>query len=128
MCRILGGHQETRVGVEIKIPKMYSLAIELGWMKSLIIIPIFLKWGLTHRPKRSDRFYRFVKDEIKKYCELDFTAYPAVGIQYYTMLGKFCAKFLNDEEQRLPNGLVAGIGGMGSAEAGLDMWRLAESA
>jgi pyruvate,water dikinase len=57
-----------------------------------------------------------------------FIAYAAVSIQFYFLLSKFCERYLEDDHFSLVNSLMTGLGGMDSARAGIEIWKLANSA
>jgi hypothetical protein len=55
-------------------------------------------------------------------------AFAGLGMLYFTNLDKVCRKWLDDSEGTFANRLLAGMGGMDSAEAGLELWQLAAKA
>jgi pyruvate,water dikinase len=56
-----------------------------------------------------------------------FTA-AAVNLSCGAPLGPLCRRWFDDTDGALANRLLAGLGGLESAEAGLALWRLAEAA
>src|SRR5205085_3211704 len=55
----------------------------------------------------------------------DAITFAGSGAMYTMMLLTLCQKWLGDTDSAIAHGLLAGQGGMESAEAGLDQWRLA---
>jgi pyruvate,water dikinase len=53
--------------------------------------------------------------------------YAIVGVSYFSSLDSLCRRWL-PEEHSIASQLLTGMGGLLSAEAGLDMWRLAAAA
>jgi pyruvate,water dikinase len=51
--------------------------------------------------------------------------YPVVAISPLLVLYRICEKWLDDANGTLANSLLAGLGNMATAQAGLDIWRLA---
>jgi pyruvate,water dikinase len=49
----------------------------------------------------------------------------ASGLAMFVVLRRLCRRWLGDAEGALANRLLAGLGGVDSAEAALDLWRLA---
>jgi pyruvate,water dikinase len=55
----------------------------------------------------------------------DALAFAGIGTMYMTQLFTFCRKWLRDTDGSLAHRLLAGLGNMESAEAGLAQWHLA---
>jgi len=55
----------------------------------------------------------------------DGIAYSATGMSWFGHFRKVCANWLGSKDGSLANKLLSGTGGLDSADAGLDMWRLA---
>lgn len=62
-------------------------------------------------------------DELMK--NLEDVAFSGAGMLWFNYLDKICRKWLGGADSEYANRLLAGFGGMDSAEAGLDLWRLA---
>jgi pyruvate,water dikinase len=54
--------------------------------------------------------------------------YAMIGVGSLQMLGKVCTRWFGDDGATFANRLLAGIGNMDDAEAGLALWRLAAAA
>ena len=54
--------------------------------------------------------------------------YTIIGIASLQMLGKVCSRWFGDDGNTIANRLLVGLGNMDDAEAGLDLWRLAQKA
>jgi len=54
--------------------------------------------------------------------------YGIIGMASFQMLGNVCTKWFGDDGNTFANRLLAGLGNMDDAEAGLDLWRLAQKA
>jgi len=54
--------------------------------------------------------------------------YTIIGVVSLQMLGKVCTKWFGDNSDTFANRLLVGLGNMDDAEAGLDLWRLAQKA
>ncbi|MHC4757067.1 MAG: PEP/pyruvate-binding domain-containing protein [Planctomycetota bacterium] len=54
--------------------------------------------------------------------------YTIIGIVSLQMLGKVCIRWFGDDGNTFANRLLVGLGNMDDAEAGLDLWRLAQKA
>ncbi|MCP3906333.1 MAG: hypothetical protein GY715_22145, partial [Planctomycetes bacterium] len=50
---------------------------------------------------------------------------PAVGMSYFLALRRACARWLGDDDGAIANALLAGQGGISSAESGHALWNLA---
>lgn len=95
---------------------------------------------LADRRKRTEEFRQIdlsslsddelatrLNDTIEDSLDLTTKGFFAVlGVGYVPVLDKICTKWLGDAT--IANRLLAGMGGMDSAESGLDLWRLAAKA
>ena len=133
---------------EEDIPNLHVSRLKLLWR-----LPGFLVWFLAHSPMRAlpalERLRRRTEElrgvEVPSLAEADLltrlhasveemfespgaVATAAAGIAYLSQLSKLCRRWLGDAEGSLANRLMAGVGGVDSAEAGLALWRLAASA
>ncbi|MBI4830965.1 MAG: hypothetical protein HY801_05305 [Candidatus Lindowbacteria bacterium] len=77
------------------------------------------------------------EDEILKRVQtaMDDISYVAtavpfagIGICFFAILEKLCQKWLGDQHGVIANRLLTAVGGMRSAESGLDLWNLAAKA
>ncbi|HUC83700.1 MAG TPA: PEP/pyruvate-binding domain-containing protein [Candidatus Acidoferrales bacterium] len=59
---------------------------------------------------------------------LKIRAFEAIGISvlYYVLLFRLCERWFGPEGSAIANRLLAGVGGLDDAEAGHEIWRLAE--
>lgn len=119
----------------------------------LLHLPLFLVWLLGHTPRRGERFLadmrrgldvmqrtelsslsdaalfarvRAFRTSMSEQADAVFAA--GAGIGYFGPLRHICRRWLGDESGALANRLLTGVGGMESAEAGIDLWRLAACA
>ncbi len=122
-----------------------------GWWGLIRAIPRVLLWTWRHSPKRAEGFcaqIRQVSDEVavslsgepteRETAEIvndlvgmfprasDSISYAGVGMVGYTYLVWATRRWLGDESGALANRLVAGVGGVRSADAGLSLWRIAD--
>jgi rifampicin phosphotransferase len=119
--------------------------------KFLVRFPSLLAWFVAHSTRRGLRFpagmrrktERLASGEMTSLSEVDLTlrlealfaeigrtipdavAFAGSGTMYMTQLFTLCQKWLGDSDGSIGNGLLAGMGNMDSAEAGLAQWRLA---
>ena len=54
--------------------------------------------------------------------------YGIIGMASFQMLGNVCTKWFGDDGNTFANRLLASLGNMDDAEAGFDLWRLAQKA
>lgn len=127
--------------------------LRLGLAHMLIRIPSFTLWWMAHSPVRSqgliDEIRRRTeavltpdlptsseKDVAAKLATLskgiyrlpDAIGFALVGFMHYSNLSAISDRWLGDQDGSLTHRLLAGLGGMASADAGLALWRLAVSA
>jgi pyruvate,water dikinase len=75
-------------------------------------------------PARIRRLLAFMSDPARS----DGMAFAFVAVGSAQFLGRFCRRFLGDADGSVVNRLLSGLGGVASAEAALDLGRLAQSA
>lgn len=68
-------------------------------------------------------FFRKALDELLSI--VGGVAFAGIGVLFFTGVDKLSRKWLGDEDGTYANRLLAGMGGMQSAEAGLALWSLA---
>lgn len=146
---VLGG-MEAPAHEPISVDDMELPDIQFSRLKALRRFPRFLIWFFRHSPRSSGAYIaemargtqdllamdrsalsdaelaaRILRTADTMDTLADAIAFAGVGFMYYTNLCVVCRRWLGDADGRLPNRLLAGLGGMASAEAGLDLWRLA---
>lgn len=155
LTKTLGGHQTSQADAGVFTLSDADIP-NLGFNRTKFImrLPLFLIWFLIHQPSRWEHYSKEIraKAEDALYADLSsvneaalyekalglvdyFTkrglktiSFSLVGLVYYGQLEKFCRKRLNDTDGSLAGKLVAGLSGVESAEAGLEIWRLAKLA
>lgn len=148
LTEILGGMQESDDSIGLSLEPDALPDVGVSRLKIALHMPGFLLWCLAHSPVRGDPFVRQIRRSAEVLQELDTTslsdtqlaeailvamdgiaqyhhsiAFSVVGFSLFTNLTTLCRKWYDDPS--LANRLCSGLGGMASAEAGLDMWRLA---
>jgi len=127
--------------------------LNFSLLKLVLRLPGFIYWFLSHSPEKGERFVvdmRRYADELDKadlasmtdkmlyehlrttlgsiLTRINAIAFTGIGMFYFDCLDKICRKWLGDWQGTFANRLISGIGGVDSAEAGLDLWRLAGTA
>lgn len=148
----LGGQQDKMLRSEISqmteedIPDLrYSKA------RAVISLPLFLIWMLSHGPKRGYKYISRINSridtlketattdmtdrELAEYADsllteaikdgLEVVSFGLTAVFFFDRLNTLCVRSFGDENRVMANRLISGLGGMVSAEAGLDLWRLA---
>jgi pyruvate,water dikinase len=126
-------------------------SLDFRWSVFLTRIPSFLFWFLSHstfrgllfaaamrrktaeigaedRTALSDTALARKVDGLMQETSLglrDAIAFAGTGAMFQTQLFTLCRRWLGDADGSLAHRLMAGLGGMESAEAGLAQWRLA---
>jgi pyruvate,water dikinase len=81
------------------------------------------------RSLSEDELVTHLRDAVEDLLgKVQAIAFAGLGMLYFTNLDKVCRKWLGDSERTFANRLLAGMGGMDSAEAGLELWQLAVKA
>lgn len=127
--------------------------LKFSYAKLIFNLPGFLLKVLSYRPKKGAKYLLEMREKTKQLLDVDLSslleeeilselkfaiddvmrsvgllASSALGMFYFTKLDQVCKKWLGDTEGTFANLLLAGIGGMDSAEAGLELWRLTAKA
>lgn len=127
--------------------------MKISRLRMLIRVPYLLYQLLRHSPGNAGRFLNRLKKRGERRSQLDFKrlrdeellreiqgiiddmirgahglAYAIQAMFYYPQLGKLCRWWLADREGYITSRLLAGQGGMASAEAALALWNLAQHA
>jgi pyruvate,water dikinase len=125
--------------------------LNFSLLRTLVNLPRFLLWTLSHSPHRGLQKAATMRrraatlqqlnpqtlseDEIMAYLYMllddrnlitHAIAYGGGALLFLPPFFGLCRRWLRDEDASIANRLLAGLGGMDSAEAGLDLWRLAE--
>jgi pyruvate,water dikinase len=126
-------------------------AFEFHWGQFLTGLPSFALWFLSHSTQRGLLFATAMHREARRVDAVnlgslsereiarrlqalfaqanqvleDAIAFGGTGAMYTVSLLTLCRQWLGDTDGSLAHGLLAGLGKMESAEAGLDQWRLA---
>ncbi len=127
--------------------------IRVSSLKVLVKLPGFMLWILRHNPGRGRKwiaaartaYHRHQRPDPGRFSEPELAAralavlgqlgaggdglgYALAGMMYSTTLYDLCRRWLEDREGVLASRLLAGTGELQSAEAGIEMWRLARLA
>ena len=149
---VLGGAQG-RVLSEFKFADADLPHLNFSFLRMVVKLPGFLLWTLSHSPYRGLHRPAVMRRRIAVLERLDpgilsedeiianlrlllddpefFTeaiAYGGGGMMFLPPFGNLCRSWLQDHDASIVNRLLGGLGGMDSAEAGLDLWRLADLA
>jgi pyruvate,water dikinase len=149
---VLGGAQG-RVLSEYKFADDDLPRWNFSLLRMAVKLPGFLLWTLSHSPyrglqqaatlrRRTAALERLDPDmlsdddlmaSIRKLLDdtdliADAIAYGGGVMVYLPPFFDLCRRWLQDQDASIANRLLAGLGGMDSAEAGLELWRLADLA
>jgi pyruvate,water dikinase len=127
--------------------------IRVSPLKTLFKLPGFLLWILRHGPGRGRKWITAAltayegkqRPDPARFSESELVAqavatmeqmgvggealgYALAGMMYTTMLYGLCRKWFKDATGTSASRLLAGTGELQSAEAGLELWRLARHA
>jgi phosphohistidine swiveling domain-containing protein len=127
--------------------------IKTNRLKAVLGLPGLMVWFLRSQPESGRKAVERLKQETDALQRTDFTAWkdedlPAqvfhglqqvfdrtgelggamTGMQYFTLLARNCRKWFNDPKSTIASKLLTGLGDINSAQAGLEIWRLAEMA
>jgi pyruvate,water dikinase len=139
-----------KAGTGPHVPPEDVPEFDFRWSKFLLRFPSLLAWFLAHSTRRGLQFaitmrqktqslasgetsfseavlFQKLEDWMQEIARTipDALAFAGSGTMYMTQLFTTCRKWLGDSDGSLANGLLAGLGNMDSAEAGLAQWRLA---
>lgn len=154
--RILGGMQGRDEGSELlELPDEAIPRIRVRWWRAALGVLGIPLWLLRHSARRGAAFVgvlasgteamraaaRNLPDDDRELAEWlgrwgqseflaygNALAYPTVGMAHFQLLDRLCRRWLREGGQTAANALLAGAGGMDSADAGLALWRLSEAA
>ncbi|MBI2267324.1 MAG: hypothetical protein HYU64_19520 [Armatimonadetes bacterium] len=145
----LGGRQQHLWDGKFHVPDVDIPDLKFSYLKLLLKLPTLLLWSWTHSPERGIRFIsdwmekhggehrsdlsalsenelfsylQSLLDEIHRYMAV--FGYLGAGFSHFAAFRHICRKWLQDQEDSITYRLLAGLGDMDSAEAGLDIWRL----
>lgn len=151
ITEILGGQQRRFAELDrIHIADEDIPQIKMSRLRALLGAPGFLLRFLWHTPERAELFLaakrrktdafrrlaprKLSEDELVRHIaeaagDLLRTpaslVYPMAAMYFFSIFDKVCRRWFDDEDGTIARRLVAGLGGMRPAEAGLDLWRLA---
>jgi phosphohistidine swiveling domain-containing protein len=154
MTRVLGGEQGDMGDLgQLEILEESIPDLNFSLAKMMLKMPGFAFRVLTYSPKKGERFIAEMRrradelpgtdlrslseDELVIHLRnvikdllsnVEAIAFAGLGMFYFTNLDKTCRKWLGDSEGTFANRLLAGLGGMDSAEAGLELWKLTAKA
>ncbi len=154
MTRVLGGEQGDMGHLgQLEIPEESIPNLNFSLARMILKMPAFIFRVLSHSPAKGERFIAEMRrkaDELPRVdlrslsedelvihlrnviedllSNVEAIAFAALGMFYFTNLDKTCRKWLGDSQGTFANRLLAGMGGMDSAEAGLVLWQLTAKA
>jgi phosphohistidine swiveling domain-containing protein len=154
MTRILGGEQGNMGNLgQLEIPEESIPDLSFSLARMMFKMPSFVFRVLSHSPKKGERFVTEMRERADELQGVDLhslsedelvahlrnvvedilgsvqaIAFAGLGMFYFSSLDKVSRKWLGDSEGTFANRLLAGMGGMDSAEAGLELWQLAVKA
>jgi pyruvate,water dikinase len=127
--------------------------IKTNRLKAVLGPPGLVFWFLRSQPESGRKAVERLKQETDALQRTDFTAWkdedlPAqvfhglqqvfdrtgelggamTGMQCFTLLARNCRRWFHDPESTIASKLLTGLGDINSAQAGLEIWRLAEMA
>jgi pyruvate,water dikinase len=150
--KALGGAQGRRVS-ELKFADQDLPHLNFSLLRMAVKLPGFLLWTLSRLPNRGMQevvsmqrrttvleridpstlseddimsHIRLLLDDPKLF-EVAIT-YGGGAMAFLPPFFELCRRWFRDHDASIANRLLAGLGGMDSAEAGLDLWRLAQEA
>ncbi len=128
-------------------------AMKVRWTSMVTTAPMIGLKFLRHINVRGERYLEAARAEGRELARTDLTRLTerelvnrfnlliddptgandaffcaGMGMSCANALAVVCRKWLGDENGALSNRLLSGVGGVESAEAGLDLWRLAQAA
>jgi len=122
--------------------------VHFSWLRALLALPGLASWFVFRSPRRAGAFLTRVQRSTDALAQIDaldepallgrlqaitcdqrtfedIIAFAGIGMMWVSQLFEFCRRRLADGNLAIANRLLAGAGGLDSAEAGLAMWRLA---
>ncbi|HLL55594.1 MAG TPA: PEP/pyruvate-binding domain-containing protein [Myxococcaceae bacterium] len=128
-------------------------ALKVSWFKIITVAPTLAFKFLRHANVRGDHYVEEARAEGRKLAQVDLTKLTeaqlvdrlwellgdggvagdaffcaGMGMSCANGLAAICRRWLGDENGAIANRLLSGVGGLESAEAGLDIWRIADAA
>jgi pyruvate,water dikinase len=154
ITRILGGDQERAAELgRLEIPDEDVPELSFSLLRLLRNSPPFIFRAVSISWKGGDRAVALLRGKVAELKSIDtrslsedelaefldenvdeliammgMVTFAGMDVMFMTMLDKVCRKWLGDPDGTMANRLLAGMGGMQSAEAGLALWRLASEA
>ncbi len=150
LADLLGGRQDVAAALgEIRIEPEDMPDLRINWLKTVAALPRIAASFALYSPARGNRYaarFRTATDELwnttwqgdedeqivaRILAILDDIVQPtgflflSVAAFYYVTIFNLCRRWLNDEGNATASRLLAGLGSLDSAEAGLELWRLA---
>jgi phosphohistidine swiveling domain-containing protein len=123
--------------------------VRVSTARMILRMPWFLLSFAAYRPKRARQSLREIRAENCHLQDLDFSRmsweelgrtfrvlvrdglgrlsllYVVPAMAPLALLYRLCARWLNDTDGAVTNSLLTGLGDVASAQAGIDLWRLA---
>jgi pyruvate,water dikinase len=149
---VLGGAQGGILN-EFKFADKDLPHLNFSLLRMAVRLPGFVFWTLSHSPYRGlqravtmrrqtrmlERFdpRLLSEDDLMTYIRIllnaqdvvaDAITYGGGAMVFLPPFFDLCRRWLHDQDASIANRLLAGLGGMDSAEAGLHLWRLADRA
>jgi len=151
LSELMGGAQGKLADLgQLQIPEEDVPKFQSSRWRLLLVGPGFLWWVFQHRRRRAAAYLQALRARAESLSRLDVSrlsedellarleglldellvtdgplAWQMVAIGAFSVLDQLCRRWLPDSGAGLANRLVTGLGGMDSAEAGLELWRLA---
>ncbi|MBM3315307.1 hypothetical protein FJY71_05640, partial [candidate division WOR-3 bacterium] len=150
LSELLGGLSDEQLPRPEDVPR-----VRASPLKALIGLPGLFVWFLFNQPERGRRIMEELRLSTDRLQQTDFAATPdqelaqqptrgltellelpkvpgagavLTGMMYYSVLFSICRKWFNDPESTVASHLLTSLGDIDSAQAGLDLWRLAQLA
>jgi pyruvate,water dikinase len=124
--------------------------LHFHWIRFLLSFPRFLAWLLSHSTQRGLQFAASLRRDTLRLEQSDLQAlsdealltrfeylhnnprivmravsYGGIGAMFFAPVFSISRRWLGDHDGSLANRLLGGLGGMESAQSGLDLWALA---
>lgn len=154
LSEVLGGEQGRLEELgQLKMPEEDIPDFHFSRLKFTFKMPVFAFRLLAHSPRRGAQYVAEVKERGEGLLKMDASllpdqtivahlssavqeiydkvhgiAFSGLGMFQFTQLDKACRNWLGDREGTFANRLLAGMGDMDVARAGLELWRLAAEA
>jgi len=154
LADFFGGEQEqlTKALAGIKVADLPKT--EVKPLRVLLRLPGLLLWLARHRSMEVEAWEETLRRRTREFLLTDYKrmtaleilertdqisrevsglaedglAFAVVGLICFRWLESICRRWLHDSDGSIYNRLLTGMGGVDSAQAGLDLWRLAEAA